>query len=223
MAAMAALDKADVGVAEDARTGFRQEADEGIVFGAEDERRNDDAVDDAGAGGAVVIVVGIAEVAVARDDLLIEFADGANGTDAVDLIDAGKELGFRTEAALEPAQESPLVDAIRGFVKSIGAGSEIDGGTDSGDGGKRRLRAPLAGKLEHEIAAHGVTNQRDAFEAEARSEAMDNGAHISRAAGVIERGSERIAAAAVAHIHADDVHARGEGAPGNALHVAGIG
>jgi len=40
---------------------------------------------------------------------------------------------------------------------------------------------------------------------------------------VIERGREGIAAAAVAHIHADDVHARGEGAHGDAPDVAGIG
>ena len=50
--------KAMWGLARDARAGFRKEADEGIVLGAEDERGNGDAVDDAGAGGAVVVVVG---------------------------------------------------------------------------------------------------------------------------------------------------------------------
>jgi hypothetical protein len=112
---------------------------------------------------------------------------------------------------------------LSGLVQSVGAGGEIDGRADGGDGDERRPRAPLAGELEHEIAAHGVADQRDALEAEARGEVADHGAHIGRAAGVIERGSERIAAAAVAHVHADDVHARGEGARGDAEDVAGIG
>ena len=225
VAAVAALDEMNVGVGEDARAGFRQETDEGIVFGAKDERGNGDAVDDAGAGGTVVVVVGIAEAAVARDDFLIELADGANGADAVDLINGGKELSFVTDPAPQPAQKSPLVGAVGGFVQSVGAGGEIDRRADSGDGGKRPAAAgaPLAGELEHEIAAHGVADQRHALEAEARGEVAHHGAHVSRAAGVIERGREGIAAAAVAHIHADDVHARGEGARGNALHVPGIG
>ena len=82
VASVAGLDKGDVGIGEEARAGFRKEADERIVLRAEDERGNGDAVDDAGAGGAVVVVVGVAEAAIARDDLLVELADGANGADA---------------------------------------------------------------------------------------------------------------------------------------------
>ena len=223
VASVAALDEADVGIGEDARAGFRRETDEGIVFGAEDERRNGDAVDDAGAGGAIVVVIGVAKAAVARDDFLIEFADGANGTDAVDLIYGGKEFSFVAEAAYQVAQKMPLVGAIEGLVQSVGAGGEINGRAHGGDSGKQRLRAPLAGELEHEIAAHGVADQRHALKVEARGEVMDHGAHVSRAAGVVERGSERFAASAVAHIHAHDVHAGGEGTRGNALHVAGVG
>jgi hypothetical protein len=39
---------------------------------------------------------------------------------------------------------------------------------------------------------------------------------------VIERGSKCIAAAAVAHVHADDIHAVGEGARCDAPDVARI-
>ena len=91
VAAVARLDKGDVGIQEDARAGFRGEADEGIVLGAEDERGNGDAVDDAGAGGAVVVVVGRVEAAIGGDDFLVELADGANGAEAAELIDGGKE------------------------------------------------------------------------------------------------------------------------------------
>ena len=223
VAAVTALDEVNVRIVEDARAGFRQKTDERIVFGAEDERRNDDAVDDAGAGGAVVVVVGVAEVAVARDDFLIEFADGAKGADAIDLINGGKELSFVTDPAPQVAQKMPLVAAVNGLVQSVGAGGEINGRAHGGNGGKRRQRAPLAGELEHEIATHGVSDQRNALEAEARGEVAHHGAHVSRAAGVIERGRERITAAAVAHVHADDVHARGESAHGDAPDVTGIG
>ena len=108
-------------------------------------------------------------------------------------------------------------------MQSVGASGEIDGRANGGDGGKRRQRAPLTGELEHEIAAHGVADQRHAFKTEARGEVADHRAHVGRAAGVIQRGRERIGAAAVAHVHADDVHARGESAHGDAPHVAGIG
>ena len=139
------------------------------------------------------------------------------------LIDGGKELGLVAEAAHQRAQKMPLVDAVGRLVQSVGAGGEIDGRADRGDGHKRRPRAPLAGELEHQIAAHGVADERHALEAEALGEVAHHGAHVGRAAGVIERGRERFGAAAVAHVHADDVHAGGQGARGDALDVAGIG
>ena len=124
---------------------------------------------------------------------------------------------------MSPRRKSPLVHAVGRLVESVGAGGQIDGRADRGDGDKRRPRAPFAGELEHQIAAHGVADQSHALEAEALGEVLHHGAHIGGAAGVIERGRERIGAAAVAHVHADDVHAGGPGARGDAPHVAGIG
>ena len=223
VAAVTALEKVNVRIGENARAGFWQETDEWIVFGRKDERGNGHTVDDACARGAIVVVVGIAEVAVACDDFLIELADGANGADAVDLINGGKEFGLVTDAAPQVAQKMPLISAVGGFVQSVGAGREINGRAHRGDRGKRWQRAPLAGELEHEISAHGIADQRNAREAEARREVAHHGTHVGRATRVIERRREGIAAAAVAHIHADNVHARGESARGYALHVAGIG
>ena len=60
VASVARLDEVDVGIGNDPLAGFSKETDERIVLGAENERGNDNAVDDAGAGGAVVVVVGIA-------------------------------------------------------------------------------------------------------------------------------------------------------------------
>ena len=83
MSAVAGLDKLNVRVGEDEGAGLGREADEGIVCGREDERGHRDLVDDAGAGGAVVIVVGGAEIAISGNDLLIELANGTDGADAI--------------------------------------------------------------------------------------------------------------------------------------------
>jgi hypothetical protein len=55
------LDKGDMRVGEELGAGLRQQADEGIVLALQNQRGHGDAVHHPGAGGAVVVVVGIAE------------------------------------------------------------------------------------------------------------------------------------------------------------------
>ena len=82
--------------------------------------------------------------------------------------------------------------------------------------------APLAGQLEHQVAAHRVANQCHALQAEPLGEVAHHASYVGRAAGVIERRCERIAAAAVAHVHAHGVHAGCKGARGDPLNVSRI-
>lgn len=223
MAAAERFNKSDIGIGENARPRLRRQADEGIVLGRENERGHGDTVDDASAGGAEIVVVGRAESAIGCDDLVIELADRADGADASEPVDAREKGCLAAHAPFEAAQKTPFVDAIGRLMKGIGADGEIDGWTDRGDGDERRTRTPFAGKLEHKIAAHGITDQRDALEAEAGGEMADDRTHVGRAAGVIERGRERFGAAAVAHVHADHVDAGGPCTRGDALNVTGIG
>lgn len=223
VAAVPRFNKGDVRVGQYVRARFGKEADERIVLSAEDESGHGDGVDDASAGGAEIVVVGRAKSAIGSDDFVIELADGADGAHSGELIDAGEERCFAAQATFEAAQETPFVKAIGRFVKGVGAGSEVDGRADCGDGNKRRTTTPLSGKLEYEIASHGVAHQSDALEAEAPSVMADDGADVGGAAGVIESGRERIGAATIAHVHAHDVHAGGPCARGDSFDVAGIG
>jgi len=223
VAAVARLNEVDMGIGEDKLASFGSETDERIVLREEDKRGNRNAVDDTRTGGAVIVVVCIAEAAVGGDDFLVEFADGADGADAAGLIDGGKELSFVAEALHQCMQKMTFIDEVGGRVQSIGAGGEIDDRTDRGHCNERWTRAPLAGQFEHHVAAHGVANQRHALEAETLGEVANHRAHIGGAAGVKERRRKRIGAAAIAHVHADDVHARVPGSLRDATNVARVG
>ena len=223
VAALARLNKVDMRIGEDPLAGLWSETDKRIVLGEEHKRGHGNAVDDTSAGSAVVVVVCIAEAAIGSDDFLVEFADGADGADAAGLIDGGKELSFVAEALHQCMQKMTFIDEVGGRVQSIGAGGEIDDRTDRGHCNERWTRAPLAGQFEHHVAAHGVANQRHALEAETLGEVANHRAHICGAAGVKERRRKRIGAAAVAHVHADDVHSRVPGSLRDALNVARVG
>lgn len=223
VAPVAGFDKMDIRIGENANVRFRQEADEGIVLSTKNERGNGDAVDDTGAGGAVIVVVGVTESAIAGDDFVVELSDGADRADGRPRsINVRKQVGFAGIAVEETAEEAPLVDAIGGLVERIGSGREVDGGTDGGHSTEERTGSPLACELEDEIAAHGVADKCKATQAEEPSIMTDDCTYVSREARVVEGGSERFAAAAVAHVHADHIAAGGPGAHGNALHITGV-
>ena len=77
--------------------------------------------------------------------------------------------------------------------------------TDQGFHLLRRIGADLAGPAQQEVAAHGITDQRNGFELMLANDGVDHAAHIGRAPGVINRRRESIGAAAGAHVHADDI------------------
>ena len=63
------------------------------------------------------------------------------------------------------------------------------------------------GELQHEVAAHGVADQSDGLQRMSGDEVMHHVIDIGGHAGVIERGGEALRAAAVAHVHANDIAA----------------
>ena len=141
VAAMSGLDELDVGISQNASTRFRKEPDERIVLCAKNERGNGDAIDNAGAGCVVIVVVSVAKSAVSGYDLLVEVADRPNGTNARNSIDLWKERGLAPDAAHETPKKMLLVHAIGRLMKRISAGSEIDGRADGRDGNERWTRS----------------------------------------------------------------------------------
>ena len=179
----------------------------------EDERGDGDAIEDAGGGGAVVVVVGAGEAGVEGGDAVVELAQGADAGGAVGVVGAGEERGLAAEAAEEGAEEFELVEAVMGRWSASAEGPRSTAGETPMTEWRwvRRSSAEVAGEFEDEIAAHGVADERDGLEAVLSDEEVaHDGEDVAGEAGVIEGGGEVLGAAAVAHVHADDVAA---GAP----------
>ena len=221
MASVGRLDERYRFVFEQRGARLRQHTDEGIVEGVDDQRGDGDLRGDAGARSATVVVVRAGEAAVACGDLFVEFADGPHEAYGFRLVDLREELGLALETPHEVAQKMPLVDAVGALVQGVGAGCEICGWADA-DGREQPFRsrsAEFAGQLEHQIAAHGVSNHGYAAQAVGRCKMVQDRAHIRGQAGVVERWGPVFCAAAVAHVHANDVAA---GSPGECRDSADV-
>ena len=92
-------------------------------------------------------------------------------------------------------------------MKRVSRRSKIHRGRDANDGVEllRHSVAKFASKFEHEVSAHRVADQRDGLEAVLLDEEAHHHQHVTRQSRVIERRTQRFGAAAVAHVHADDV------------------
>ena len=173
------LHKFDSPIGLDQLARLRKHANEGVVHGADDERGHVDAVHHARAGHAVVVIVGVLEAAIARHNLVVEFAQRAHRPHFIRLVVIGKQRGLAVKAAHQPAQKSKLVHAVRWLVQSVGAGRQVDHRTNSRNGNKRRPVSPLPRKLQHQVAAHRVAHQRHPLQSPARSEVLNHRAHIA--------------------------------------------
>ena len=225
VAAVRGFDEGDVGIGEDGSAGLGDEADEGVVEGVEDQGGDVDTAEDAGGGGAVVVVVRAGEAGVEGGDAVVELAQGADIVGAGGVKGAGEEGGFTAKAFEEGAEEAVLVGTIAGFVEGVGGRPQVHGGRDADDGAElgRSARAQFPRKLEDEVAAHGVADQGDGAEVVAVGEEAEDGEDVGGEAGVVERGGQVLGAAAVAHVHADRVTARLEELVGVAEDVLGAG
>ena len=209
MAAVGWLEEGDVRVGQDRGAALRSDADERVVDGVEDESGDGDAVDDAGSSGAMVVVVGAGEAGVESGDAVVEVAQGADAGGLIGVVGAREEGRFAAEAAEERAQEFHLVEAVEGAVERVGGGAEVERRRDADDGVElcEGVVVEFAGELEDEVAAHGVADERDGLKAVEADEEAHDGEDVAGEAGVVEGGGEVLGAAAVAHVHADDVGA----------------
>ena len=229
-----------MGVGCDLVVGFGGEADEGIVASVEDEGGDGDVVEDAGGGGAEVVVIGGTEAGVKGGDAVVELAERRDAGGALGIEGAGKEHGLAAKALEQSAEEFAFIDAVLGFVESVGGGCQIDCRGDADDGMKlwRCGGTEVAGELENEVAAHGVADEGYGLEVLGGDEVAEDMIDVGGEAGVVEGGGEArhvaaglaasvaaavAAAAAVAHVHADDVAAGEPELVGVADDVLGLG
>src|SRR5207302_8978355 len=84
---------------------------------------------------------------------------------------------------------------------------------------RRSLRIPLSRQLQYEISAHGKPRQGKAGKVIALDQALRYRGNIAGQSGVIEHGSNALRAAAVALIHAHDIHACGQALLCDTQHV----
>src|SRR6266851_8042260 len=179
--AVEGFDVGDVGVREDGGAALGEEAQEGVVRRVEDERGDSDAIENAGSGGVVVVVVSAGEAGVQRGDAIVELAKGADAGGTAGVVGPGEERCLALEAAEQGAQELDLVEAVHRLMKRIRRWSKIDGGRDADDGTElwRCRVAKFAGELECEIAAHGVADERDGLEPVRLCEEAHHGEHVA--------------------------------------------
>ena len=214
----------DVRVALDRCAREGSEGDKGIVLRGDDESGYADGSDDLHGAGARVVVVGIAEAAKAGGDDVVEVADGADGAHAVDGVDFAIEASLEAHVLFEFCDEVALINEIAARGECVGAGGEIERGGDGDDGAElwRRCVGEFASHFEDEIAAHGEACGEDFRQGIPMDQFVDDGADILTKARVIQRGSEMLAAAAVALVEADHVEASAPGSFAGAADVVGV-
>src|ERR1700679_173915 len=154
------LHQRDLPVGQEGFARLLREANEWIVQRAQHQCGHGNAVKDAGCRGAIVVIAGIAKVAVARHYVVIEVAQRTNECEIGCGVNIGKERGLDLVTPQKPPQKVPLVKAVARRVQSVRADCQIDGWANGGYCAERRSRAPLTGELERKIAAHGVADKR---------------------------------------------------------------
>ncbi len=171
--------------------------------------------EDTRGAGAGVVVVGAGEAGIGRGDLVVEATHAPHAGELREIVTAGKRFSLAAHALPEVPDEVPFIETIAAQVERVGRRPEVYGGRDASDGDELRGRGAIATEfareLEDEIAAHRKAAERDVRQAVLLDERAHHRAHVARHPAVVERGAEPFGAAAVAHVHADDVHPRGPG------------
>ncbi len=209
VSAVHGLDVGDLRIGEEVVSALGCDAQKGIVHGMKDQRGHGDPIDDTGRCSAVVVVVRAAKAGVERGDAIVELAQGANAIGAIRIVGTRKERGLAAEAAKQSAQELDLVETVIGSCSASAEGPRSTAGETPMT--ERKLQwcqcAQLARQLQDQIAAHGIADERDGAKAMTVDEEAQDGEDVAGQTGVVEGGGERLGAAAVAHVHANDVAA----------------
>src|SRR5260370_29904633 len=75
VASVLGFDQGNVGIGLDLGASFRENTNERIIHGMNDQRRHGDLIDDAGGSGAMVVIVRPGESAVASRNFMVPFSD----------------------------------------------------------------------------------------------------------------------------------------------------
>ena len=112
-----------------------------------------------------------------------------------------------------------------GSCRASADAAKIHGRTDRGDRFEFgwAIASPFAGKFQHEVAAHGKSDECELLDAVVLDHVARDGRDVGGQARVVESGRVVIHAAAVALVHEDDVHPGGETVASDAQHVLRFG
>jgi len=134
----------------------RFERNDGVVFGLDHQERNANAAQKTARRLCPVVLRRVAEPESGRREQLIEFAQSANRSQAVE-----RKAGFGevTDAALQPADKSPLISPISRLRQAPGRSLQIDGRGCGANTGQQPVRAfpQFPGQFENDVAAQRKT------------------------------------------------------------------
>ena len=152
----------------------------------------------------------------------VELAQGAHAPEVARVVERGVLSAFRAHAAAEAAQEAPAIDGVLAPLDPVGAAAQVNRGRDGAQPRERarRFARVLAREAQDHVAAHREARDVNFPETLAPGEfVVDDAVDVGGHAAVVERRREVLRAAAVAHVHADDVEACGESLPRRAEYV----
>ena len=189
----------DVAIAGEGGIAESGERDDGTVLCGNDEGGDANGADDAGSGGAVVVIGSAAKAAVFGGDQVVKCANAANFVEAVEGVFIRETFDFPAHALFEAADEVGLVDEVAGLGEGVGAGVEDEGRADGDDTAElvRGVVAHFAGHFEDEIASHGKADGENFGEFIDGEEFFDDGSDVAAKAGIVESRSEFFGPAAV--------------------------
>jgi len=191
----------------------------------DDQRRDRNALYYVRGCRASIVIVGTGKSAVIGGDPVIELAEASYPAQAGQVEEAGEMPGLPAHAAEKLQEKVVFVDAVRRLVQRISGGGQVHCRTNRRHclQLRRCLASPLARKFQHQVAAHGESNQREAGDAIFLEDVTRHRGDIRRQAGIVECGRALIHAAAVALVHEYDVHVRRQRISRNTRHVLGFG
>src|SRR5689334_23816293 len=124
VATVVGFNQSYAGVAKYSGPCFGKQADEGIIFGVDDERRHCNMVHYTGGRCAAIVIVSACESTIVGGNPLIKFANTARPTDLA-LIYLGKESCLSLISTHQAEEEFPFVDTIPAFMHGIRRRSEV--------------------------------------------------------------------------------------------------
>src|ERR1700756_3311503 len=107
--AMPCLDQQNIRICEQCIPSLRQHANKRIILRTNDQSGDGNLVNHARARGPVVVIVGIAEPAVAGHNPVIKLPQRTDGADTIRSVEMWEERNLATEAPHQPAQKMPLI------------------------------------------------------------------------------------------------------------------